>query len=321
MKIPDLLEVAIENEIQGIKITELKELAQNLSNRYMNEKRAGQTLLSKEKEALAYSIMRMPATFCAVTTALRYTLNIANSCNIETVLDIGAGTGAATWAINKIISPKEIICLEREEAMKKVGQALMKYSTEMENVKWINEDITNATSIKSADLIVTSYMINELKPEERKSVIQKLLNLDSKIILIIEPGTPEGFKNIKEIQKIALENGAYIVAPCTHQELCELPENDWCHTTVRVERNKIHKILKSADAPYEDEKFSYIAISKQNLGTAESRILRHPIIETGKITLKLCTNGNIEEKIITKKDKEKFKLAKKKKCGDVIEII
>ena len=49
---------------------------------------------------------------------------------------------------------------------------------------------------------------------------------------------------------------------------------------------------------------------------AESRILRHPIIEPGKITLRLCTNGNIEEKIITKKDKENFKIAKKKKCGD-----
>ena len=108
MKIPDLLEMAIEKEIQGIKITELKEAAKKLSDRYMNEKRTGQTLLSKEKEALAYSIMRMPATFCAVTTALRHTLNIANNCNIENVLDVGAGTVAATWAINELINPNQI---------------------------------------------------------------------------------------------------------------------------------------------------------------------------------------------------------------------
>ena len=318
MKIPDLLENAIEKEIQGIKITELKELAQKLSSRYMNEKRAGQTLISKEKEALAYSGTRMPATFCAVTVALRNTLNIAENCNIETVLDIGAVTGAGAWAINEYINPKEITCLEREEAMRTIGQALMKYNSEMNKVQWISEDITNSQHVKGADLIVASYIINELKQEERKNVIQKLLELQSKIILIIEPGTPEGFKNIKEIQKIALENGAFIIAPCTHQEICKLPENDWCHSTVRVERNKMHKILKSGELPYEDEKFSYIAISKENLGTAESRILRHPIIESGKITLKLCTNGNIEEKIITKKEKEKFKQVKKKKCGDTI---
>ena len=318
MKIPDLLEIAIEEETKGIKITELRELAQNLSNRYMNEKRAGQTLLSKEKEALAYSIMRMPATFCAVTTALKHTLSIAQNCNIETVLDIGAGTGAAVWAINEQIDTAKIICLEREEAMRKVGQELMKKSEELSKAEWIDADITKIEDIKSADLIVSSYMINELKQEERKKVIQKLLNLESKIILIVEPGTPKGFKNIKEIQKIALENGLYIIAPCTHQQPCKLPEDDWCHTTVRVERSKIQKVLKSGDAPYEDEKFSYIAISKENLGTAEARILRHPIIETGKITLKLCTKGNIEQKVITKKEKELFKQAKKKNCGDSI---
>lgn len=318
MKIPELLEFAIENEITKIKITELKELAQNLSNRYMNEKRKGQALLSKEKEALAYSIMRLPATFSAVTVALKNVLNIIKDCKIETVLDIGAGTGSATWAINELINPEEITCLEREYAMRTIGQTLMKYNKNMNKVNWIDADVTNLKSIKGADLIVASYMINELKEEERKKVIQNLLNLESKIILVIEPGTPAGFKNIKEIQKIALENERYIVAPCTNQNICQLPENDWCHATVRVERNKIHKILKSAEAPYEDEKFSYIAISKEKFGTAESRILRHPIIENGKIILKLCTNGSIEETVITKKDKEMFKIAKKKKCGDSI---
>ena len=316
MKIPDLLENAIEKEIQKVKITELKEIARKLSDRYMNEKRSGQTLLSKEKEALAYLGIRMPATFCAVTTALKQTLKVAENCKIETILDIGAGTGAAVWAINEQIDTTKITCLEREEAMRQVGQSLMKQSEELSKVDWINADITKAEEIKGADLIISSYMINELKQEERRKVIEKLLNLESKIILIIEPGTPEGFKNIKQIQEIALEKGTNIIAPCTHQGMCKLPEDDWCHSTVRVERSKIQKILKSGDAPYEDEKFSYIAISKEKFETAQSRILRHPIIETGKITLKLCTNGNIEEKIITKKDKEQFKMAKKKKCGE-----
>lgn len=142
MKIPDLLERAIEEEIKGVKITELKEIAQELSNRYMNEKRSGQTLLSKEKEALAYLGIRMPATFCAVTTALKHTLSVAQNCNIETVLDIGTGTGAAVWAINEQIDTAKITCLEREEAMRKVGQSVMKKSEELSKVEWIDADIT-----------------------------------------------------------------------------------------------------------------------------------------------------------------------------------
>ena len=50
MRIPILLENAIEKEIKGIKTNELKEIAKKLSDRYMNELRNGQTLLSQEKE-------------------------------------------------------------------------------------------------------------------------------------------------------------------------------------------------------------------------------------------------------------------------------
>ena len=41
--------------------------------------------------------------------------------------------------------------------------------------------------------------------------------------------------------------------------------------------------------------------------------------EKGRITLKLCTTeGDIEEKTITKKEKEKFKIAKKLNNGDIL---
>lgn len=50
----------------------------------------------------------------------------------------------------------------------------------------------------------------------------------------------------------------------------------------------------------------------------ESRILRHPIIEKGKVTMKLCDNGEITERTITKGEKDLFKEAKKKDCGDML---
>jgi len=316
MKIPQLLETAIENKTKNIKITELKKYAQDLSNKYMKEERTGKSLLSKEIEALAYSIMRMPATFGAITTALKYALKLVPDIEINSVLDIGAGTGTAVWAINEFLNPNKTTCIEREQAMRAVGGKLLKYNNEIKNVEWIDADITNCEFPKKTDLIIASYMINELKPEERERLIHKLLKIESKLILIIEPGTPEGFKNIKNIQKQVIDEGAYILAPCTAQTICPLPEDDWCNTTVRIERTKTHKLLKDGDAPYEDEKFSYIAITKGKYKTENCRILRHPIIEKGKVTLKICDNGKIEQKIITKKDGEIFKQAKKKKCGD-----
>ena len=317
MKIPDILENAIEEKLNHVKLTELKQYASQLSEKYMYQKRTGDTLLNTEIEALAYSIMRMPATYGAVYTALKHTLERMDG-NIQSVVDIGAGTGAATWAISELLDTKDIQCFEREQVMLELGKSFMSQNPHLKDVSWKYMDIVEDDLDVKADLVVTSYMLNEIKPEERENVINKLMKSSNYIILIIEPGTPAGFKNIREVQKIAIENGFHIIAPCTFQGVCSLPDRDWCHSIVRMERTKVHKLLKSADLPYEDEKFSYIAISKEKYDNSGIRILRHPMIEKGKITLKVCHNGEIEDMIVTKKDKELFKMVKKKKCGDMI---
>lgn len=314
MKIPFELEEKITREIQNVKLSDLKEVAQTLSNRYMNEKRKGQSLINKKLEVLAYSIIRMPATFCAINKAIEETLKKYNT-SIENALDIGSGTGAGEWAILNNIDINKITCIEREDEMAFLAQKLLE---EHKNINWKNQDIVKNKINEKADLVIVSYMINELQDEVKEDVIKNILDSFNKIIIFIEPGTPAGFNNIKRIQKMALKNNLNILAPCTSQNECNLPEDDWCHSIIRVERNKVHKFLKDADAPYEDEKFSYIAISKEKIDNSGSRILRHPNISSGYIKTKLCTNGNIEEKTFTKKEKEMFKKVKKLKCGDLL---
>ncbi len=317
MKIPDLLENAIEEKLKHVKLTELKQCASNLSEKYMYQERTGETLLNTEIEAFVYAIMRMPATYGAVYTALKNTLEGINY-EIHSVLDIGAGTGAATWAISELLKTNNIRCLEREQVMLELGKAFMCKNLKLKDVSWQYIDIVKDNLDIKADLVVASYMLNEIKLKERKNVIDKFIKSCNHILLIIEPGTPEGFKNIKEVQKMAIDNGLNLIAPCTFQGVCPLSDSDWCHSTVRMERTKVHKILKDAVLPYEDEKFSYIALSKEQVDSTGIRILRHPIIEKGRIMLKVCHDGNIEEMVITKKDKELFKNVKKKRCGDRI---
>lgn len=314
MKIPFELEEKIAREIQNVKLSDLKEVAQTLSNRYMNEKRKAQSLINKKLEVLAYSIIRMPATFCAIDKAIEETLKKYNP-TIETALDIGSGTGAGEWAILNNIDISKITCIEREDEMSSLAQKLLE---EHKNINWKNQDIVKNKINEKADLVIVSYMINELQDEVKEDVIKNILESFNKIVIFIEPGTPDGFSNIRKIQKLAINNNLNILAPCTSQNECKLPKDDWCHSIVRVERNKIHKFVKDADVPYEDEKFSYIAISKEKIDNSGGRILRHPNISSGFIKVKLCNNGIIEEKTFTKKDKDNFKKIKKLKCGDLI---
>ena len=74
--------------------------------------------------------------------------------------------------------------------------------------------------------------------------------------------------------------------------------------------------MKEGDAPYEDEKFCYLALSRVPCTPAPARILRHPQKEAGHITLKLCTEAGITERTVTKKEGPLFKAARKAGAGD-----
>jgi ribosomal protein RSM22 (predicted rRNA methylase) len=319
MELPNELKYIIENELENINIKVLQKNAENISLKYRDEiQKKGKRLVTEDVEAITYSAVRMPATYSAVYTALKYSLEICNE-NIDSLLDVGAGTGAGSWAANELLNLEQITCLEREDAMLNFGSKIMKKSENdvIKNAKWEKFDLVNSEIKYNADLVICSYVLNELNETDRINALQKLWNATNKILLIIEPGTPMGFSEIKENMKILKSYGASVIAPCPNIENCSMPEDDWCHTTCRVSRTKIHKLLKNADVPYEDEKFSYVSVSKTNVNKPDyARVLRHPKIESGKITLQICTKSGISEKIVTKKEKELFKISRKLKCGD-----
>ena len=126
-------------------------------------------------------------------------------------------------------------------------------------------------------------MINEIKLQDRENVFDRLWNMADKMLLIVEPGTKEGFEVISHAREYFLAGGLHIAAPCTHENKCGLDKDDWCHFSVRVARSRIHKLIKEADVPYEDEKFSYIAIVKDDVTSDGMCILRHPDIRKGNI--------------------------------------
>ena len=200
-----------------------------------------------------------------------------------------------------------------------MGKKLMKGVELLKQVDWKKFDILKDNFTEKADLVITSYMINELPEENKNKIIKKLWNITNKILLIIEPGTPAGFKNIVNAREMLLKEGANIIAPCSHQNECQIKGDDWCSFYVRVNRSGIQRLAKKGELGYEDEKFSYIAFSKKAIDNQKTRILRHPQIYQGYVKIKVCTNHGIEEKIYSKKDGEIYKKIKKLNAGDIIE--
>lgn len=320
MDLPIELKVASEKLVVGYKQAQLKKIAQDLSDRYRNESGAGKVLLSKDIEAVVYALVRMPATYGAVSDALRYALEYFDG-RINSLLDVGAGSGAATWAVSNLVDLERVTCIEREGAMRRVGETLMKEGNHtLASARWISSDLTTSKITNSADLVVSSYVMNEMAKKDRQFVLDSLWNATEKMLLIVEPGTPAGFSVLRDSREYLLSKGAHIVAPCPHESACRLAEDDWCHFTCRVQRSKIHKMLKDADVPYEDEKYSYMAFVKEECTRASARILRHPYIDKGQISLEICTKNDNRSAVVKKKDGSLFKIARKAKHGDSIDI-
>lgn len=349
MELPLSLRSAIEESLSGEKPDVLKKVSQKITERYKNESGQGKVLVSQDLEARVYAAVRMPATFGAVCDALSYAKELVSdseapgvsdgaACEvgsegasatplpellpIRTVYDVGAGSGSATWAAEEIFAPERICCFEREAAMRKIGAELMKENTELAaKTEWSAFDLEKDTFPGTADLVMTSYVLNELSASAREVVVGKLWSAAEKLLVIVEPGTKEGFAVVREIRKQLLAMGGNLVAPCPHDRPCRLAADDWCHFSCRVARSRLHKQLKDADVPYEDEKYAYVAFAKTPVQRASARVLRHPVISKGQIELTLCTASENKNALIRKRDGAAFKVAKKCKMGDRFEEI
>ena len=98
-----------------------------------------------------------------------------------------------------------------------------------------------------------------------------------------------------------------------------MTEEDWCHFTVRVQRTQLHRTLKGGEAPFEDEKYCYLAATREAPGDAcAARVLRHPQIAPGRIGVTVCEGGAIAGRTFTKKDAQ-WKLVRKLSAGDRID--
>ena len=313
MEMPVVLKQALEELSAELNQTHVKKSATKISLRYRTEIKRGQDLIDGHTDSVAYALSRMPATFGAISTVMSQVAQIPDF-NPDTFTDVGSGTGSAVWSASDFFNFKKIVCLERNTNMLKTGKKLTGNGKDFFSTtpEWTKFDLLH-DSLPCADLVCAAYVLNELDESERPNALLKLWNATQNILVLIEPATPESFKQVKEYRQTLIDNGAFITAPCSHQNECR---NDWCHFGCRVARTKIHRMAKGGEAPYEDEKFCYLIACRQKHPSNTFRILRHPLIEKGKVTLSLCSADGIIEKTLSKKDGAVYKAARKAKWGN-----
>lgn len=281
----------------------LRKARESLSASY-REKNSSQSIFSEPAKRLAYLATRFPATYAAVQEVCK------QLPKVNTLLDLGAGPATATLALLDLFPQVTSTLVEKSPDAIALGKQLLEGHT------WICQDMKEMKEFLAADLCILSYSLGEIKPIG--TFLERLWKGDIDTIAIIEPGTPAGYQTILEARDRFILLGAKILAPCPHAKQCPLKGNDWCHFTTRLERTKLHRLLKEGSLGYEDEKFSYLIVSKTKTHPNGSRILRHPFKGSGFVRLNLCTQeGTNVEKIISRKDKDFYRKSRDAKWGDL----
>lgn len=322
MEIPIDLREALDSQLENLSPKSLKALSGELSRRYREEQPSeGKSFLQSQEDAAAYAAFRMPATFAAVYSALSQAKDRLPNWSPRIMLDAGAGPGTAMWAATAVWPDiEQITLLEREEGMIKLGKklsALASFSS-IQKAEWIKTDIMGNWEASAHDLVTASYVLGELPIDYRDKFIEKLWNTAKDVLLIIEPGTPAGFLRIKQAREQLLTLDANTIAPCPHNKLCPMEESDWCHFSERVPRSRLHRQVKSAELSYEDEKFSFLCMSRLKSEPVCGRVIRHPQVRKGHICFNICAPEGIVSSVVTRKDKEAFKKARDLSWGSAM---
>jgi ribosomal protein RSM22 (predicted rRNA methylase) len=290
--LPDDLRAALADQLRSTAPSSASAQVERLIENYRGTTPTAAPILRDAADVAAYAAYRMPATYAAVRTALDAFRLQAGDWAPHTHLDLGGGTGAATWAVADAWEDAghRSTVLDWSQAALTLGAALAKaaHTPAVREAAWTRQPLGAAARLPQADLVTVSYVLGELTAADRESLLTAAAQAAGGAVVVVEPGTPEGFARVLDARDRLIAAGLHVLAPCPHDGGCPVTGDDWCHFAARVQRTALHRQVKGASLPYEDEKFSYVAAARFPAEPAGARVVRHPQIRKGLVLLDLC---------------------------------
>ncbi|EFA75703.1 hypothetical protein PPL_10756 [Heterostelium album PN500] len=373
IEIPPLLKRKIAQSLKGNSTQQLRldaqELSENLRERTRSkiiDKHTPFKVAPEEKpvitygkgQALAYIAHRMPGVYACTHRVFQEVATRLPNFKPETMLDYGSGPGTVIWSARETWpSLKSIRAIEPSGFMIDTAKKMLEGSTN--GIVWSQLVSPPTTQAYQSDIVVASYVLSELPDEAtREKVVTELWKnvKPSGILVLVEPGTPIGFSLIRSMRQLLLDlpaepvtihkqNYAQVLSPCPHSGRCPMGHNSWCHFSQRVVRPLFQKLAKGprSTVSFEDEKYSYIVMSKMVRSTIPnqlekqheiygeeeeqpkklwSRINAPPFKRGGHVTMDVCSpEGDLKRVTIAKSHgKQLYKEARKSFWSDSLII-
>jgi ribosomal protein RSM22 (predicted rRNA methylase) len=307
VQLPGELREWIDRWTEALPFAALKRAAEEVSAAYRDRRATSQIRLTPAERVGAYLAVRAPATYTAARAVLEE-VRRRSGAQPHSLLDVGAGAGTAAFAAREVFPDlRHLTLIEADAALARAGRDLLP------GAAWRVIDARQEAHFAEHDIVLASYSLAELRDP---AAAMRLWRAARQALVVIEPGTPAHAEFIQNIRAELLAAGAHMIAPCPGRDQCPVPPHDWCHFAVRVERSSLHRRLKAAELGYEDEKFSYLAVSPDPAQPAAARVIRRPRAQPGLITVEVCFGDRVETVRAAKSNRALFRAARKVSWGD-----
>jgi ribosomal protein RSM22 (predicted rRNA methylase) len=321
MTAPDLpaeLKAALEAKLHGLPRGDAAARSAAISRTYRGG--GGSAAIGTEADALAYALARMPATYAAVTACLNALCEAKPDFAPDSLLDIGAGPGTATWAAAEVFpSLASFASIDANPALRSLALELLGKSPRFSAVRYVQGKARAAlANAEAADLVIASYLVGEVDDPGRAVLADLMWARTRDTLVVVEPGTPAGYARVIALRTQLIASGAHVAAPCPHDDACPLAPPDWCHFAQRLPRSRAHMALKGAELPFEDEKFSYVVLTRAPLRRPRARVLAPPHVSKVAVTAKLCTPEGLVLASVPRRARADYARARRWRRGDAV---
>ncbi|CAL9294466.1 small ribosomal subunit Rsm22 family protein [Streptomyces rochei] len=314
----ETLRAALAELVDGLPPRQAAQAVERLIANYRGDTPTDAPILRDRADVVAYAAYRMPATFAAVRSALAAFADAVPGWVPGGHVDVGGGTGAATWAVGATWpGERPVTVLDWAEPALALGREIAGALPALREARWRRARIGAGLTVEETDLVTVSYVLNELTAADRAALVDGAASA-ARAVVIVEAGTPDGYARVIEARDRLVAAGFRVAAPCPHSAACPIvPGTDWCHFAARVSRSSLHRQVKGGSLAYEDEKFSYVAATRLPAEPAGSRVIRRPQIRKGQVLLDLCEpDERLRRRTVTKRHGDLYKAARDADWGD-----
>jgi ribosomal protein RSM22 (predicted rRNA methylase) len=281
---------------------------------------AGHGAPTDAERRLAYVVARLPATLAATRAVLGRLQEALPDLRPSTLLDLGAGPGGGVWAAEQVFggSLDAATLVDQHPEMLALARRLRECAaaSPRPEVAYLTSGLGRLPEVGGHDLVLCSYVLSELGDSDATIALEHAWRATRQALVLVEPGWPRGHARLMAWRHRLLEWGAHVVAPCPHDLPCPLVGDDWCHFAERLERSRLHRLVKGGALGWEDEKYAYLVATRTPAWRPPARIIHPPRIEKGHVRLHLCRDGRAEPAVVTRRDGPAFKSARKAAWGD-----